>query len=197
MPTNTSAALKKLFNLLKRIMIITLIILAALTAITWLYMQQDLFGAKPEGERLARIKKSPNYKDGAFQNLSPTAMLAPGYSYWDILYTSLFKSSERKRPQARIPSIKTNLKAIPIDSNVLVWFGHSSYYMQIDGKRFLIDPVFSGNASPIPGTASGPSGSGRPRHAVRGRYALALSPELLRSASLGFPAPGSGRGRGD
>jgi L-ascorbate metabolism protein UlaG (beta-lactamase superfamily) len=133
-------------------MIILFIILATLTAITWLYVQQDLFGAKPSGERLIKIKQSPHYKDGAFQNLSPTPMLTPGYSYFGILYETLFRSSSRKRPTAIIPSVKTDLKSIPIDANVLIWFGHSSYFMQINGKRFLIDPVFSGNASPIPGT---------------------------------------------
>src|SRR5690606_17606068 len=35
------------------------------------------------------------------------------------------------------------------DDNVMVWFGHSSYYLQIDGKKMLIDPVMSGSASPV------------------------------------------------
>jgi L-ascorbate metabolism protein UlaG (beta-lactamase superfamily) len=35
------------------------------------------------------------------------------------------------------------------EKDVLVWFGHSSYFMQIDGKKMLVDPVFSGNASPF------------------------------------------------
>jgi L-ascorbate metabolism protein UlaG (beta-lactamase superfamily) len=51
-----------------------------------------------------------------------------------------------------IPSVKTDLLALPVGRDVLVWFGHSSYFMQIDGKRILVDPVFSGNASPVPGT---------------------------------------------
>ncbi|MBC8005281.1 MAG: MBL fold metallo-hydrolase, partial [Verrucomicrobia bacterium] len=33
--------------------------------------------------------------------------------------------------------------------DVLVWFGHSSYFLQLDGKRILVDPVFSGHASPF------------------------------------------------
>jgi L-ascorbate metabolism protein UlaG (beta-lactamase superfamily) len=37
-------------------------------------------------------------------------------------------------------------------TDVLIWFGHSSYFIQIDGKRILVDPVLSGNASPIPRT---------------------------------------------
>jgi L-ascorbate metabolism protein UlaG (beta-lactamase superfamily) len=133
-------------------MTITIIILAVLSGIIWLYLQQTLFGAKPTGERLNRIYKSPNFRQGAFQNVSPTPILAPGYNYWNILTEALFKSSARKRPGVQLPSMKTDLKLLPIDANLLVWFGHSSYFMQIDGKRFLVDPVFSGNASPIAGT---------------------------------------------
>jgi L-ascorbate metabolism protein UlaG (beta-lactamase superfamily) len=133
-------------------MTILFIILALLAAIIWFFLQHDKLGAKPRGQRLERMKKSPNFKNGAFQTLSPTTMLTPGYSYWGVFYNALFKSSARKRPKATIPSVKTDLKSIAIDSNVLIWFGHSSYFMQIDGRRFLIDPVFSGNASPIPGT---------------------------------------------
>jgi len=33
-------------------------------------------GKNPSGKRLERIKQSPNYKNNAFQNLSPTAQLA-------------------------------------------------------------------------------------------------------------------------
>lgn len=49
--------------------------------------------------------------------------------------------------------MKTDLLNLPVNTNVLVWFGHSSYFIQIDGKRILVDPVLSGNASPIPRTA--------------------------------------------
>jgi len=37
-------------------------------------------------------------------------------------------------------------------SRGLVWFGHSSYFLRLDGKNILVDPVFSGSASPIPGS---------------------------------------------
>src|SRR5690606_23802442 len=53
-------------------------------------------------------------------------------------------------PKDSIPSLKSDLKNLPLTENVLVWFGHSSYFIQLNGKRFLIDPVFSGNASPVP-----------------------------------------------
>jgi L-ascorbate metabolism protein UlaG (beta-lactamase superfamily) len=44
---------------------------------------------------------------------------------------------------------------------VLVWFGHSSFFKQIDGKKILADPVFSGNASTVPGSNEAFKGTDR------------------------------------
>src|SRR6185437_6554595 len=43
----------------------------------------------------------------------------------------------------------TNLKTLPDGQASLVWFGHSSYLLKIDKTHILVDPVFSGNASPV------------------------------------------------
>ena len=131
-------------------MVTTFIIIGALLIATLLYMQQDKFGKSPGGTRLERIKQSPNFKNGKFQNLSHTPTLAEGHSWFKVLYEAYFKNKPRHSPTDIIPSVKTDLLNLPVDTNVLVWFGHSSYFMQIDGKRILVDPVFSGNASPIP-----------------------------------------------
>ena len=114
-------------------------------------MQHPKFGKAPSGKQLELIKQSPNFKDGKFQNIHFTPTLSEGYSMTVVMWDFLFKKFPRQKPTDTIPSIKTNLLKLPIDSNVLVWFGHSSYFIQLDGKRFLIDPVFSGNASPVPG----------------------------------------------
>jgi L-ascorbate metabolism protein UlaG (beta-lactamase superfamily) len=142
-------------------MITTLTIVILVSAITFFYMRQNKFGANPSGERLARMQQSPNFKDGKFQNLEVTPDLTEGSSMLSVSYDFLFKKKPRQRPVDSIPSMKTDLATIVADSNVLVWFGHSSYYMQIDGKRFLVDPVFSGNASPIPGTVKAFDGTDR------------------------------------
>jgi L-ascorbate metabolism protein UlaG (beta-lactamase superfamily) len=113
-----------------------------------MYLQQ--FGKAPRGKRLEQLQRSPNYKEGKFQNLHFTPTLTEGYSMTGVMYNFIFKKHPHTRPIDNIPSVKTDLKNLPITKNVLVWFGHSSYFIQLDGKRFLIDPVFSGNASPIP-----------------------------------------------
>jgi len=112
--------------------------------------QSSSFGKSPKGERLERIKKSPNYKDGKFQNIHYTPVMPEGYTLAGGIWQVFFGDNPRKFPTDTIPSVKIALKEIPLDSNVLVWFGHSSYYMQMDGKRFLVDPVFSGRATPLP-----------------------------------------------
>jgi L-ascorbate metabolism protein UlaG (beta-lactamase superfamily) len=112
-------------------------------------MSQSRFGKQPTGERLARIERSPNYRDGAFQNLLPTPMMNEDASYPGVLRDFLFNRSSRQTPAAPLPSQKIDLSALDPKENVFVWFGHSSFFMQIDGKTILVDPVLCGNASPV------------------------------------------------
>ena len=129
-------------------MLYLLVLLVVPTLGVWLFMQQPTFGKKTANGRLARIKKSPNYRNGAFQNQSHTPNLAEGTSPWDIV-KAYFNLPKDREPAQPIPSVKTDLKTIPADVPTIVWFGHSSYLIKIAGKSILVDPVFSGNASPV------------------------------------------------
>jgi L-ascorbate metabolism protein UlaG (beta-lactamase superfamily) len=107
-----------------------------------------VLGKDPVGERLRRIRNSPNYKNGAFQNLTPTEVTLKGASLFKML------GEYRNRPVNTVPnhplpSIHTDLRALPSDHPTIVWFGHSSYLIRINGFHILVDPVFSGNASPV------------------------------------------------
>ncbi len=124
-------------------------VVVILTVVTILFMRQPQFGKAPSGARLERIRQSPNYKDGAFQNLSFTPSLTEGYSFAGIFYDFLFKKIPDSAPKERLPSIHTDLHKLPDDA--LVWFGHSSYLIRTNGLNILVDPVFSGRASPVPG----------------------------------------------
>lgn len=120
---------------------------------------QCTFGKTPTGKRLEQILQSPNYRDGKFQNLSHTPDLAEGVGYYKVTKDFFFDKDKRNQPTNIIPSVKTDLHSLPLSNNCLVWFGHSSYYMQIDGKRILVDPVLSGNASPFSFTTKSFKGS--------------------------------------
>jgi L-ascorbate metabolism protein UlaG (beta-lactamase superfamily) len=69
---------------------------------------------------------------------------------WKEAYKALFQKHPRREPKDPIPSSKTDLKQLVKYKNVMIWFGHSSIFLQLDGKTFLIDPVLSGSASPLP-----------------------------------------------
>jgi L-ascorbate metabolism protein UlaG (beta-lactamase superfamily) len=142
--------MKKMMNILKRVITVLLCLILIAVAVVYFYMKQPQFGALPEGVRLERIKKSPHYRDGKFRNLEEKPTIAEGYSLVGELWESLTKDYPRTAPKDSLPSVKTNLKTIPADRNVIVWFGHSSFFLQLDGVKILVDPVFSGKASPLP-----------------------------------------------
>ncbi len=133
----------------KGAMIITLLILAVISIVIFGILKQSKFGKLPSGEQLEVITESPNYRNGSFQNIHHTPDITEGYTYFSVLYEFLFTKRPRLRPIDSIPSTKVDLIHLDPKEDVLVWFGHSSYFMQIDGKKMLIDPVFSGYASPF------------------------------------------------
>src|SRR5689334_1053865 len=111
-------------------------------------MKPRIAGKLPSGKYKEKLISSPNYKNGSFQNLSPTPMKPEGVSYWKMM-REFFKKHPDTAPPRKLPSVKTDLNALEISSASMVWFGHSSYLLKFEGKTFLIDPVFSGNAAPL------------------------------------------------
>lgn len=106
------------------------------------------FGRLPAGERLHRIESSPHFNNGSFKNLAETRMIAADVSYWNLTLKYLTKGADRV-PAKTLPSVKTDLSAITEHAPVIVWFGHSSYFIRFQNKNILVDPVFSRRASPI------------------------------------------------
>ena len=115
----------------------------------YFFLHSRSFGAPPRGDDLKIIQQSPRYKNGRFQNESNTPSLTEGASFFSVLREFLFDKREQRTPPLPLPFIKTDLLHLDPHKNLLVWFGHSSYFMQVDGKTILVDPVFSGNASPL------------------------------------------------
>lgn len=135
---------------LKRMAFIFLGIIAAAAIGIVLFMHSPRFGQLPKGERLARIEKSPYYKNGQFQNLHPVPASPDSLkgNFLGNLWKFVFAKTPGIKPPMPIKAVKTDLHRLAPDLNCLVWFGHSSYLIQNEGKRFLIDPVFC-QASPV------------------------------------------------
>ena len=134
---------------MKRFLKILLGIVLLISLITVMILNQSKFGQHPKGERLERIKKSPNYKDGSFKNLSETAVMTSDKSTIGAMWDFIFAKKYKVKPEDSLPSVSTDIKVLDEKEDVLIWFGHSSYFMRLDGKTFLVDPVFCGYAAPF------------------------------------------------
>lgn len=123
--------------------------LIILTVGVLVFLNHPSFGRLPRGERLERIKRSPQYKEGAFRNQHVTELMTSDKGRWQAMWNFLFSKPEKLAPAVPIPTVKTNLEELDRYSDLLVWFGHSSYLLQLSGRRILVDPVFC-MASPVP-----------------------------------------------
>ncbi len=129
-------------------MITFIVLLAAFILGIYFFMKTDVFGANPDGLRLSRIQKSTHYKNGVFSNLSETPMQSKEFSIGKTVW-KYFNQPASFEPAQSLPSVKTDLRNTLGESPAIIWFGHSSYLIKINGKNILVDPVFSGNAGPV------------------------------------------------
>ncbi|MCH3949815.1 MAG: MBL fold metallo-hydrolase [Acidaminococcus sp.] len=148
-------------HILIKILLLVMILLAAAAAFSYWFVHTPRFGYAPSGKRLERIKASPHYQDGAFVDLEPVTVMVeekdkdkPKQGFLLATLSSMYQfilgDNRALFPDRPLPSVKTDLKHLDPEANVVVWMGHSSFYLQLDGQHILVDPVFSGYCSPLP-----------------------------------------------
>ncbi|MER6049664.1 MBL fold metallo-hydrolase [Streptomyces sp. NPDC001793] len=110
------------------------------------------FGAEPTGERLARMRRSPQFVDGQFRNPVPTRQLLRGAAL-PMARTQLSREGRlRRAPVGRIPVHRPTAEdwgRPPASGLRITWMGHSSVLAEIDGHRVLFDPVWGERCSPF------------------------------------------------
>lgn len=116
------------------------------------------FGSNPSGKDLDKIVASANYKQNTFQNLSKTIPLLEGTSYLKLTW-QFFNKPKNTAPGSPLPSVKTGLKQVAPEKPEIIWFGHSSYFIRVNGRNILVDPVLCGYASPFSFTGKSFKGS--------------------------------------
>jgi len=115
-------------------------------------LRPESFGAEPTGERLARIRRSPHFADGVFQN-PEEARRGPSGSTADLMKIYFEREARARRaPVGVIPVHPTTVAdlARPAATGLrITWLGHSSVLAEIDGVRILFDPVWGERCSPF------------------------------------------------
>lgn len=102
-------------------------------------------GTLPDATQTARDAKSPEWRDGKFENPLPMYTNVRG----GIL--QIFKSAPGEEPDAPVPTVDSAslYKTPPASGLRVTWFGHSSMLLEIDGTNVVVDPLWSERASPF------------------------------------------------
>ena len=152
-PARTTTALRRRRRWPRRVLKILLfaVVIVGIGAGV-LYWSSDwgaTLGGKIEGERLARIHASPNFSEGVAQNGVQTSLGSGDVMEFVVEY---FRGAKERKPPRPVPMVVTDPSALYSihDQGIrLIWLGHSSVYLEVDGTRVLIDPVWSERASPF------------------------------------------------
>ena len=125
--------------------------LSALSLGAWLFLHSERFGALPSNEEQEALRRSPNWSDasGAFRNPIPTPRMADDAGFLRTLAEYVLTPRPYASPEKPLPAVKPDLCGLPPDKDCVIWLGHSSFFIQLGGKRILIDPVLSGSGGPI------------------------------------------------
>jgi L-ascorbate metabolism protein UlaG (beta-lactamase superfamily) len=130
-----------------------LLALAALaaTAGAAAYALRDLpaaFGRRPDGVREERIRNSPQYRDGVFHN-APSELARHTTPDGDTVRRMLFER-EGRRPALPVPTVQAHPggDTAAAEGVEIVWYGHASALVEIEGSRVLLDPMWSDRCSP-------------------------------------------------
>jgi L-ascorbate metabolism protein UlaG (beta-lactamase superfamily) len=129
----------------------SLAVMALLAIAAGCHLFQTL-GENPSEEERAAYARLPYFKDGRFQSPEPVPSYPErstgrGPSGW-----IRFALPNPNAPDAPLPKAALDASSFAAAPAELAawWLGHSSLIVELEGKRFLVDPVF-GNAAPIPG----------------------------------------------
>ena len=129
-------------------LVTAIVLLAALVSYL---LSEPQFGAALSAEQQARAQANPHYHERGFVNDLPPA----AYRFADIwtLLRDQFFGTQTRVPPLPLPVVavdRQTLTARPASSSLRAfWIGHASVYIEIDGLRVLIDPIFSDYASPF------------------------------------------------
>lgn len=105
-------------------------------------------GGTPSGERLERMRASPQYDRDEEEFVNPLGHMR---SDWGEVVWAYMTNDAVTAPDGSLPTDEALAKRLrtPAASGLRIhWIGHSTMLIEIEGKRVLTDPMFSDRASP-------------------------------------------------
>lgn len=124
------------------------ILLLSIITVIGIFLQHPMFGMNARGERKKKLLNSQYYSGGRFHNLSVTPNFTNGANMFTAL-SDFLKPHPGRYPQVPMPVIKPNFSELNKNENIIIWFGHSTIYLQLNGISILSDPIFNSGIGPL------------------------------------------------
>lgn len=139
----TEKIMKKVLKVLGFCFLGVCVAAGALGAYAWRQL-----GAAPSEAELKSYEKLPYFKNGRFAGRTDISVHPEKMSGGKGGMLKLFLQSNDV-PDLPVQPLTAQSFGAP-EELAAYWLGHSSLIIELDGKRFLVDPVL-GNAAPVPG----------------------------------------------
>lgn len=128
--------------------ILTLILIGGMT------VGCSSFGTRPNKETKSKFESSSHYNknEGVFENRLPGVIkeMKKRTMNWKM-FKDFFSKGVDRSPSKLLPEVKPDIVEFlrPSDELKTIWFGHSSFLLNMDGVIVLVDPVFGESAAPF------------------------------------------------
>lgn len=139
-----------MIKVMKRLVLglVVFLLMCTLCIVSFLYLSPQ-FGGSISSAQQRLFEKTGHYTAGKFLNLEPFKMELDCHSITTML-KKMWTVSGHLRPKKNIEVQKVLPSLFQASGTRIIWMGHSSFLILMDGKKILIDPVWSAFASPHP-----------------------------------------------
>jgi len=108
------------------------------------------FGGKHSKEDISRYEDSGHYTDGKFVNKIETKM-DMGFKNTLITIKEFIQGNPNGKPKRELPQEEADSTQLAdLEEATLLWFGHSAFFLKLDGKNILLDPMLGNTPAPHP-----------------------------------------------
>lgn len=138
---------------MKKRWIVLLLLVVTIPLSMFALLKLPVFGSHPSAADRLRFSQSAAFSqaEGKFQNRQAGLMaeMREKTSVVDMLKEWL-KDRPSARPSEKLPEQRPNIDTFMQTSSAtkVIWFGHSTFLLNMNGTTVLVDPVFSGSAAP-------------------------------------------------
>lgn len=137
--------------LMTLIKLFTLFLIAAALGTAAFLQFSPQFGGKATAEQQAMYEKTGYFSEGKFRNIEKIVM------EFNVTKVKNLIASWRNRPDDLSPKATLRPQKLQLNDAFstdgkakVTWLSHSSFIVQIDDKRLLLDPMLSEAAAPVP-----------------------------------------------